>query len=152
MVVVGLWAAAWQLGRLRSTSWLGVSEWRLVASQSLDRGSRAVVLAEVIRALEQRIETHPGDAPRLYRQLGRARLVNDDARGAEDAFRTAYSLSPHEEAEFGLGLALAAQGRRSEALRHLGRVCRTNPRLAELIVDSDLRRSVEELVDSYKDR
>jgi len=149
VLVAGVWIAGWQLGRLRSNSWLGVSEWRLVTSQSLDRGGQAVVLAEVIRGLEQRIGTDRGSAPQLYRQLGRARLVNNDPRGAEDAFRAAYSLSPHEEAEFGLGLSLAAQGRRSEAIRHLGRVCRTNPRLAELISDPGLRRAVEELVASY---
>jgi hypothetical protein len=68
------------------------------------------------------------------------------------------SLWPHEEAEFGLGLALAAEGeriaaagvdpghRRGEAILHLARVCRTNPALLELINDPELRRSVAEIV------
>ncbi|HSO23166.1 MAG TPA: hypothetical protein VLT81_09675, partial [Chondromyces sp.] len=57
---------------------------------------------------------------------------------------------PHEDAEFYLGISLAAQGRRNEALSHLGRVCRTNPRLVELIADASLRRSVEDMLEVYR--
>ena len=92
--------------------------------------------------------------------VGQARVARGDDMGAETAFRTAMSLWPHEEAEFGLGLALAdqdrrlaAQGRvldsrnrRGEAIVHLSRVCRTNPALLELINDEALRRSVAEIV------
>jgi hypothetical protein len=51
-------------------------------------------------------------------------------------------LWPHEEAEFGIGLALAARGRHAEALHHLGRVCRVNPALIRLIADEDTKRAV----------
>jgi len=80
--------------------------------------------------------------------------------GAETAFRNAMTLWPHEEAEFGLGLALAdqdrrlqAQGpvldsrnRRGEAIVHLARVCRTNPALLELIAEEELRQAVAEII------
>ena len=69
---------------------------------------------------------------------------------------------PHEEAEFGLGLSLAAQDRRftqqgrtlnsrnqrGEAIVHLARVCRTNPALLELIEEDDLRHAVAEIVNA----
>ncbi len=71
-------------------------------------------------------------------------------------------LWPHEEAEFGLGLSLAAQdhrfrqqgraldsrNRRGEAIVHLARVCRTNPALLEFIEEDDLRQAVREIVDA----
>jgi hypothetical protein len=94
--------------------------------------------------------------------VGQARLARGDDAGAETAFRDAMALWPHEEAEFGLGLALAAQdrrfkeegrpldprNRRGEAIVHLARVCRTNPALLELIDDEDLRHAVAEIVEA----
>jgi hypothetical protein len=94
--------------------------------------------------------------------VGQARFARGDANGAETAFRTAMGLWPHEEAEFGLGLTLAAQDRRlrdqglaldarnlrGEAVVHLARVCRTNPALLELIADDDLRAAVTDIVNA----
>ena len=76
--------------------------------------------------------------------------MRQDFKGAEAAFRKAFDGWPHEDADFYLGLALVAQGRRGEGLQHLGRVCRTNPTLVRLITDPDLRRSVEDILDVYR--
>ncbi len=84
----------------------------------------------------------------LWRLIGRARLLRDAPGPAEAAFSTAMAVWPHEEAEFGLGLALAAQDRRVQAVAHLTRVCRTNPSLTALILDSDLRHTVEEALEA----
>jgi hypothetical protein len=73
-----------------------------------------------------------------------------DFKGAEEAFRTAYEGWPHEDADFYLGLSLVSQGRWSEGLQHLGRVCRTNPTLVRLIHDRDLRRSVADMLRAYR--
>ena len=54
-------------------------------------------------------------APWLWRIAGRAALARGDEAAAERFFRRALKLWPHEEAELGLGLALADQGRRGEA-------------------------------------
>ncbi len=100
--------------------------------------------------------------PWLWRMVGQARLARGDDIGSETAFRNAMVLWPHEEAEFGLGLALAAQdrrfkqqgrtldsrNRRGEAIVHLARVCRTNPALLELIEEDDLRQAVGEIVNA----
>jgi hypothetical protein len=75
-----------------------------------------------------------------------------DFNGAEQAFRTAYAGWPHEDADFYLGLTLVSQGRRTEGLQHLGRVCRTNQALVRLIHDRDLRRSVENVLEAFKER
>jgi hypothetical protein len=98
----------------------------------------------------------------MWRMVGQARVARDNHTGAEIAFRNAMALWPHEEAEFGLGLALAAQdrelasqgrqldtrNRRGEAIVHLARVCRTNPALLELIDEEALRTAVAEIVDA----
>jgi len=75
---------------------------------------------------------HIGDMPlseRAYRE-------------AEMAFRRARSFFPHEEAEMGLGLALAFQKRTTEARYYLGRACGINPTLLRLIPDKKLRNAV----------
>ncbi len=106
---------------------------------------RAQLAAVVERQVLERIERVPGAAPWLWRVVGKARMTRDDPGGAEQAFRSAAALWPHEEAELGIGLALAAQGRRSEALLFLGRVCRVNPALVRQLENPDLRRAVEDL-------
>ena len=78
----------------------------------------------------------------LLRTLGRARFIQGNSTGAETAFRASYAEWPHEDAEFFLALSLAGQGRRSEAISHLARVCRTNPELLRLIQDESLRRAM----------
>jgi tetratricopeptide (TPR) repeat protein len=100
----------------------------------------------------RRIDRLPGAAPWLWRVVGRARILRGDPRAAETAFRAAYASWPHEEAEFGLGLALAAQGRRNEALVHLGNVCRVNRSLTRRIGDPDLREAVLDLVEARSQR
>ncbi len=138
--------AVWQLQRLAVDRWRGGLEGALERLESLEERTRPAYAAVLEQQIEERIERLPSAAPWLWRKLGIARLGHRDHAGAEAAFRQARRLWPHEEAELGLGLALAAQGRRSEALVALGRVCRVNPELARFIPDRDLRYAVADLL------
>lgn len=148
-LAAGAW---WQARRVAVDTWIGGLELRMALSQPLPAEARAKLGAGIETRVLRRIERLPLAAPVLWRTVGRARLLADDPVGAEAAFRTAWTLWPHEDAEFYLGISLAAQGRRNEALSHLGRVCRTNPRLVGLIADPDLRRAVEDMVAVYQRR
>ncbi len=152
VVVLAIVAAGWQLRRVAVDLWIGGNELRLTMSEDLDPANRARLAAAVEAQILSRIQRLPSAAPTLWRTVGRARLVRREAAGAETAFRTAYALWPHEDAEFFLGMSLVAQGRRGEGLQHLGRVCRTNPALARHISNADLRRSVQDLVAAYRRR
>lgn len=149
LLVAGAW---WQLQRVAVDVWMGGLELRMALSQRADPQARAQIGAAVEAQIAPRIGRMPLAAASLWRSVGRARLLRNDAAGAEAAFRTSYERWPHEDAEFYLGISLAAQGRRNEALSHLGRVCRTNPRLVELIADESLRRSVEDMLAVYRRR
>jgi cytochrome c-type biogenesis protein CcmH/NrfG len=149
VVVLAIVAAGWQLRRVAVDLWIGGNELRLTMSEGLDPANRARLAAAIEAQVLSRIQRLPSAAPTLWRTVGRARLVRREAAGAETAFRTAYGLWPHEDAEFYLGMSLVAQGRRGEGLQHLGRVCRTNPALARYISNDDLRRSVQDMVAAY---
>lgn len=160
VVVLVLAGCYWQLHRLMLNLWRGGLTHALATAHALDDDGRAHQAAAVEAQILPRISGLPGARPWLWRMIGQARYAREDHAGAEGAFRNAMVLWPHEEAEFGLGLALAAQdrqlrdreqaldsrNRRGEALVHLGRVCRTNPALLELIDDEDLRNAVAEIV------
>lgn len=146
LAVVAL-AGMWQMRQLALELWRGDLERRLVAAQaSTDPAQRGRAASAIELQVMRRIGRLPSAEPWLWRVVGRARLLKGDPRSAEPAFRRAYDLWPHEEAEFGLGLALAAQGRRNEALVHLGNVCRVNRSLLRRIGDADLREAVLDLV------
>jgi O-antigen ligase len=146
LAVLALAGASWQLRTVALDIWRAELE-RLVAyAHSVqDPAQRSQLAAAVERQVLERVDRLPGAAPWLWRIVGKARLTRNDPGGAEQAFRTANALWPHEEAELGLGLALAAQGNRVEAMLYLGRVCRVNPAIARQIPDRDLRRAVREL-------
>ena len=150
MVVLALLGAGWQLRRVALDLWMGGLEQRLLISQAADNGQRKRMAAAVEAQVLARIGRLKGAAPALWRTVGRARLLRGEPRGAEAAFRTAAASWPHEDADFYLGLSLAAQGRRSEALAVLGRVCRTNPALIDLINQPDLRQAVTDMVAVYR--
>lgn len=150
LVVLALLGAGWQLRRAALDLWLGGLEQRLLISQEADNGQRKRMAATVEAQVLARIGRLKGAAPALWRTVGRARLLRGEPRGAEAAFRTATASWPHEDADFYLGLSLAAQGRRNEALAVLGRVCRTNPALIDLINQPDLRQAVTDMVAVYR--
>lgn len=143
---------AWQAGAVVTDRWRGEAEGRLVAAGAAPPATRVPVLLALESEAEARASGVSAASGDLWRLIGRSRLLRDDPAGAAAAFRTAKTVWPHEEAEFGLGLALAALGRRTEAIAHLGRVCRTNPSLLELIPDPGLRAPVAELVAAARDR
>jgi O-antigen ligase len=157
LMVVGVY---WQFQTMMLNLWRGGLSHALTTAQSLDESQRAQRAAMVEAQIVPRLGALEGAQPWLWRMVGQARMARGEHIGAETAFRTAMSLWPHEEAEFGLGLALAAQGRqlestgqsldtrnrRGEAIMHLVRVCRTNPALVRLIDDWDLRKAVAEIV------
>ena len=146
LAAVAVAGVSWQLRRVALDVWRADLERRLVIAYSLqDPSQRAQLAATVESQVLPRVGRLPGAAPWLWRIVGKARLTRDDPRAAEQAFRTASELWLHEEADMGLGLALAGQGRRSEALVPLGRVCRVNPAVARQIQDPDLRRAVQDL-------
>jgi tetratricopeptide (TPR) repeat protein len=150
LIVILLSAVWWQLQRVAADLWLGGLELRMSLAQQAPPEARQRLGTLVAAQVLQRIDALPGRAPSMWRTVGRARLLAGDAPAAEQAFRKAYELWPHEDAEFYLGISLAAQGRRSEALAHLGRVCRTNPRLARMIADDTLRRAVEDQLATFR--
>jgi O-antigen ligase len=158
LVAIGCY---WQLQRLMLNLWRGGLSHALEVAESLDGEARARQAAMVEAQILPRLPALAGAQPWLWRMVGRARVARGEMVGAEQAFRSAMTLWPHEEAEFGLGIALAAQhrelgnggleldsrNRRGEAVVHLARVCRTNPALLDLIDDDELRRAVAEIVD-----
>ncbi len=157
LVLAGVY---WQLHKLIVNLWRGGLGHALATIERLEPSRRATHAAAVEGQILARIEPLASAQPWLWRMVGQARMARGDGVGAETAFRRAMGLWPHEEAEFGLGLALADQDRRrrdtgnrldarnlrGEAIVHLARVCRTNPALLELIADDDLRRAVTEIV------
>ncbi len=130
------------ISRLSLERWRGAAEGALDHLHEMPRPE----LRKVSEALEKQTAVqmleHPHERHWLWRIVGRTRYARGSAREAEAAFRKAFSLFPHEEAEMGLGLSLAAQNRITEALYHLGRACRLNPTLLKLIPDQDLRQAV----------
>jgi tetratricopeptide (TPR) repeat protein len=153
LVAVAVAAASWQLRRVALDIWRAELERRVEVAHALPEPAQRVQLASAVeRQVLDRIDRLPGAAPWLWRIVGKARLTRNDPAGAEQAFRTANALWPHEEAELGIGLALATQGRRDEAMLYLGRVCRVNPAIARQIQDSDLRRAVIDLNRARRNR
>lgn len=142
--------SGWQLKRVAADLWVGSVDALLTAAQRAPFDIRARQAAAIEAAVIVRIDGTPRYAPTLWGSVGRARMLRRDFTGAEAAFRTAYDGWPHEDADFQLGLALVSQGRRSEGLQHLGRVCRTNPTLLRLIREQDLRRSVRDMLRTYR--
>jgi hypothetical protein len=149
LMIVAIVGAGWQLRRVAGDLWAGSLESVLAISQQAAPEVRIRNAAAVEAAVLSRIDRMPRHAPTLWRTVGRARMMRQDFKGAEAAFRTAYEGWPHEDADFYLGLTLVSQGRRSEGLQHLGRVCRTNQALVRLL-DPDLRRSVEDMLEVYR--
>ena len=148
IILIGIAVAGsiWQMRRVALDVWRANLERGLAYAAASTETIRRTQLASAVEwQILERIERLPEAAPVLWRIVGKSRLARGDAREAEEAFRMANSLWPHEEAELGLGLALADQGRRSEAMVLLGRVCRTNPALTNEIADQDLRRALEDL-------
>jgi len=146
LVIVAVAGASSQLRRVALDIWRGELERRVEIAHAVQEPVQRVQLASAVeRQVLDRIGRLPGAAPWLWRIVGKARLTRDDPTGAEQAFRSANTLWPHEEAELGIGLALAAQGRRGEAVLFLGRVCRVNPAVVRQIPDPDLRRAVTDL-------
>ena len=152
----------WQLHRLMLNLWRGGLNHALTVMQTVDEPVRSQQAAVIESQILPRMPGLDEARPWLWRMVGQARLARGDDIGSETAFKSAMALWPHEEAEFGLGLALAAQdrrfkqqgrtldsrNRRGEAIVHLARVCRTNPALLELIEEDDLRRAVGEIVNA----
>ena len=152
LVIVAIAGSIWQLRRVAADLWVGGQELRLRFAEGSAPDVRVRQAAIVEAQILPRIGRLPAAAPILWRTVGRARILRNDYQAAESAFRSSYALWPHEDAEFYLGMSLVAQGRRSEGLTHLGRVCRTNPQLVQLIADQDLKRSVEGMLEAYQAR
>lgn len=142
LVSVAVVTASWQVKRLALSAWRANIEAALAATEAAPTEQRGQLAAVIEMEAARTLPANPGAAGWILRLTGKARLLRGDATGAVEAFTAAWQRWPHEEAEFGLGIALAELGRRQEALLHLGRVCRTNPKLAGMIADTDLRRSV----------
>jgi hypothetical protein len=150
LVVLAGAGVFWQLRRVAVDVWMGGLELRMALAQGADAAARARMGAAVESQILPRIGRLGIHGPTLWRTLGRARLLRGDAAGAESAFETSFAGWPHEDAEFYLGVSLYAQGRHNEALSHLARVCRTNPKLTEMIADADLRRAVDDILETYR--
>jgi O-antigen ligase len=146
LIICSLSVMLWQMKITALNAWRGGMEAVLASATSASEAQRMQIGGMVERQTATRLQQSPGSAAWMLRLVGRARLARGDSAAAEIAFRSAYELWPHEEADFGLGLALADQGRRNQAMLHLARVCRTNPALTKMIPDRDLRRAVRILI------
>lgn len=138
------WAAWAGVSRLDMNLWLGRAEAALAAARGVPATARSAALLPVEREALERIRGGAGDRARLWRIVGRCRLGRGVPHEAEAAFRRSLELCAHEEAWMGVGLALAAQGRRGEGLVWLVRACRINPALARVIPEGSLREAVRE--------
>lgn len=162
LVALILTGTYWQLHRLMLNLWRGGLNHAISVAQELEEPERSHQAAIVEAQIMPRMAALGNAQSWLWRTAGQARMLRGDDAGAETAYRNAMSLWPHEEAEFGLGMALAAQdrrldvqgrrldtrNRRGEAIVHLARVCRTNPALLKLIEEEDLRRAVAVIVEA----
>jgi len=142
LIAGAVFSTGFNISSLSLERWRGVTEGALGHIGEAPADRRNVILASIEKQAATQMLKHPRESYWLWRVIGRVRLDQRDAAHAEAAFQRAFSLFPHEEAEMGLGLALAAQDRLSEALYHLGRVCRLNPMLLRLIPDTALRTAV----------
>jgi len=122
--------------------WRGVAEGGLLHIGDMPLSERKRISSAIEKQAAVQLYQHPGESSWIWRIIGRARLDRHAYREAEMAFRRAKSFFPHEEAEMGLGLALAAQQRTTEALYYLGRACGINPTLLRLIPDEKMRKAV----------
>lgn len=152
-VVVGAIAVVVSFGQiidLNLDRWRGDTEARLTMAESLPPANRGQIVRQVETEAAAKIIRNERSAPWLWRIIGRARLLAGAYGEAEGAFRRSSALEPHEEAEMGLGLALAGQGRTTEAVHHLARACRVNPVLLGFISQEDLRESVSARIRSQR--
>ncbi len=137
---------------IRQAENLGLDRWRgrieslLGTAEHAPAAQRRQLLRIVETEASIRVGKHPEAAPWLWRIIGRERLLLGNYPEAEAAFRRALAVEPHEEAEMGVGLALAGQGHTTEAIHFLARACRVNPTLLEFISDEPLRESVRQKI------
>ncbi|MEN8163369.1 MAG: O-antigen ligase family protein [Acidobacteriota bacterium] len=131
-----------QAAGFRLNRWRGYTEALFTVAESAPAAKRNQIVHKIENEAGGRIARYKSSAPWLWRIIGRARLLSGAFEEAEASFRRSLALGPHEEAEMGLGLALAGQGRSAEAVHHLTRACRVNPTLVAFISQKDLRESV----------
>lgn len=131
-----------QVSSLRLDRWRGYTEALFMVAENTSPAKRSQIVQKIESEAGARITRNDTAAPWLWRIVGRARLLVGASVEAETAFRRSLALEPHEEAEMGLGLALAGQGRSAEAVHHLTRACHVNPTLVTFITDKDLQESV----------
>jgi len=139
---VAVAVSAGQVVDLHLDRWRGHTEARLTLAESVPPANRRQIVRQVETEAASKIMRSERSAPWLWRIIGRARLLAGAYGEAEVAFRRSQAFEPHEEAEMGLGLALAGQGRTTEAVHHLSQACRVNPALLGFISQEDLRQSV----------
>lgn len=131
-----------QITDLRLDRWRGQTEALLSVAEKAPLPLRRQIIQKIETEAGARILHSKSSAPWLWRIIGRGRLLIGVPEEAEAAFRRSAALEPHEEAEMGLGLSLASQGRTAEAVYYLTRACRVNPTLISFIAQDSLRESV----------
>lgn len=133
-----------QVANLSLDRWRGYTEALFVVAENAPPAKRSQIVQTIESEAGARITGNDRAAPWLWRIVGRARLLIGAYSEAETAFRRSLALEPHEEAEMGLGLALAGQERTNEAIYHLSRACHVNPTLLTFITQKSLQESVRE--------
>lgn len=134
---------AWQ----KSTTTTLESLARMTDSGAISRTEQKAALLGIQRDALTQLSKVTGEAPYLWRVIGRCRLAAGDPQGAEIAFMKSLAECPHEEAYFGMGLAMVDQGQLNGGLPWLLDACRIDPDLSGLIPDQDLRSSVMGMLD-----
>ncbi len=92
-------------------------------------------LAEAIKEYEQAVALRPHDYV-LWLELGRARDLANDVKGALAAFDQSVRLAPfYAKPRWQLGNMLYRQGRRDEAMAELRRAAISNPKLLPVAIN-----------------
>lgn len=140
------WVVQHHLGAVRLDLWRGAAENAILAVEHAPQQERGQVLSSIEQQAAIQIARHPSEAGWIWRVIGKARLAEGRWADAEGAFRRARALFPHEEASFGLAVALLRQNRTSEAFEALLPVVRANPTLIREVPSESLRKALRKRI------
>ncbi len=138
----------WALRQCSHSKWMYTTNAQFKHARSLKGEQREMLVARVEADSVRYATLNKAFAAEALLIVGQCRLLRYDLPGAEAALRESFDLWPHEAAEIGLGLTLAAQGRQSEAIPHLANLVRVNGKLRRLIPDPELERAVDAYINA----
>lgn len=145
--IAAIWS--WSIAQVSHSRWTHTTRLKLKAAASLQGPQRVALCRQVEEDANRYASQHTAFAPEALRVVAQSHLLRSNFSAAEAALRKSHELWPHEAAELGLGLTLAAQGRRSEAVPHLANLVRVNRRIRRTISDRSLRKEVDAYIKAH---